>query len=578
MSLANTKTNFEQLIADKNNAVIALTGKWGSGKSHLWTEVQRNSNDDGVKKSLYISLFGVKDILQLKIKILQSLAPDSKAGRVAREVATVAWKEATKFLKGFHSGFAALHEIALLAVPAILRDRMIVIDDIERKHKNLSIDEVMGFIDEFTQLYRSRIVLILNSDQLDDKKMWDTLREKVIDNELALETTPEEAFDIAVAKVPSTGADVIRRATVACKISNIRIVQKIIRVVERLIGSRPNLGDEIINRVVPSTVLLAAIHYKGLENGLTAEYVLTFSRMSDAVRRIGQRNGREEVTEADRLAMPWKKLLNELGISATNDFEWEVAAFLKSGLIDAAKFDTIFERYENEKERFTAQERYRGFFEAYWWEPGRTEADLLAEAASFMPWAHLLGAYEVTDLGTIVAELPDGARVADGLIETWLTAFRRKEFTEFSNENFFKRDLHPLIRAEFEALKARLNPVPSLFEAYAYIVTNSGWGEPQIAALRAATPGAFEEAIKSLSGEKLKLFMQKNVEMHVERDGYNGRFGDASWEFVAACRAICYEDFNPRLSKIIQMLFDEANIRPLLAVHDYPRPPQPSEV
>src|SRR5687767_5657707 len=116
MSLAISKTNFEQLIDDNNNVVIALSGKWGTGKSFLWRAVQKDSRSNAVNNALYVSLFGVKDILQLKMKILQSAVPESKTGHVAREVVTTAWKEASKFLKTLHPGFAALDEIALLAV------------------------------------------------------------------------------------------------------------------------------------------------------------------------------------------------------------------------------------------------------------------------------------------------------------------------------------------------------------------------------------------------------------------------------------------------------------------------------
>jgi hypothetical protein len=572
MSLAITKTNFEELIADDNNAVIALSGKWGTGKSYLWRAVQKDSGSEAVKKALYISLFGVKDILQLKMKILQSAVPDSKTGHAAREVITTAWKESSKFLKTLHPGFAALNEIALLAVPAILRNRVIVIDDIERKHATLSIDEVMGFIDEFTQVYGSRIILILNSDQLDDKKLWETLREKVIDHEVALETTPEEAFDIAIANVPSARADEIRRATVLCKISNIRINQKIIRMVERLLGARPSLSNDVLRRVIPSTVLLAAIHYKGLQDGPTLDYVLQFNSVAHAMSRVGRKKDGHEETDADRLARSWDKLLNELGISSADDFEIQVAAFLKSGLRDASKFDPIFDRYAAEKDRFAAHARYEEFFDTYWWHPGRSEADLLEDAKSLVPMARLLGCYETTNLAAVVAELPGGGPTADQLVAGWLVEFRRNPPTEFSNHNFFNRELHPLIQAEFDGLSARLNPVPSLFDAYAHIVNNSGWGRAQEEALKSATPVAFEAEIKRLLGEDLRLFMAKNVEMHVQRSTYENHFGESSWAFVAACQKICHENANPRLTKTIEMLFKRENMGSLLIVYDRPQP------
>src|SRR5471030_1487399 len=102
MSLAATKLNFEQLIDDRDNGVIALSGKWGTGKSYMWRQVQKDSTNDAIKKALYVSLFGVKDIMQLKLRIVQSAIPDSKTGHVAREVASGAVRQLIKFAKGFN--------------------------------------------------------------------------------------------------------------------------------------------------------------------------------------------------------------------------------------------------------------------------------------------------------------------------------------------------------------------------------------------------------------------------------------------------------------------------------------------
>lgn len=169
----------------------------------MWREVQKASTNDAIKNALYVSLFGVKNILQLKMKIVQSAIPDSKDGPRRARGHAERLARIVQILEDLAPWLRAIDEIALLAVLAILRKRVIVIDDIERKYAALSIDEVMGFIDEFTQVYGSRILLILNSDQLDDKAMWDKLRERVIDHEIALETTPAEAFGIGIGEQPS---------------------------------------------------------------------------------------------------------------------------------------------------------------------------------------------------------------------------------------------------------------------------------------------------------------------------------------------------------------------------------------
>ena len=69
--------------------------------------------------------------------------------------------------------------------PVVHRDKPIVIDDIERKHAKLGIDEVLGFIDDYSKQFRVKFVLVLNDDQFstdgDQAKLWATIREKVID-------------------------------------------------------------------------------------------------------------------------------------------------------------------------------------------------------------------------------------------------------------------------------------------------------------------------------------------------------------------------------------------------------------
>lgn len=161
--------------------------------------------------------------------------------------------------------------------PVILRDNVIVIDDIERKHEKLGIDEILGFIDEYSMQYGSRFVLLLNDDQLSSKddqcKLWATFREKVIDQEIRLSTTSEEAFSIAISLVPSKYANAIKKATVTCGLTNIRIVAKVIRVANQLLGER-ELEDAILARVIPSIVLFSAIHYRGLVDGPDFKFAL----------------------------------------------------------------------------------------------------------------------------------------------------------------------------------------------------------------------------------------------------------------------------------------------------------------
>ena len=151
-----------------------------------------------MKGALYVSLFGLSDTDQLQKQLLESVVPGAESNPGLWEGAKQAVSSGVKVLEGFHKSFAAISDFSLLLAPAMLRKKVIVIDDIERRHERLSIDEVLGFIDQYNQQYGSRFVLILNSDQLAQKAAWETLREKVIDQEIRLLTTPQESFKIAI--------------------------------------------------------------------------------------------------------------------------------------------------------------------------------------------------------------------------------------------------------------------------------------------------------------------------------------------------------------------------------------------
>src|SRR5581483_11388154 len=116
------KENFTALLGDADNHVIALSGKWGTGKSYLWKEVQGASEDGKVKDAVYVSLFGLARIADLKLKVVQGVLPKLKAGGAVTETIRRGFDATKKVLKGFHGGFSALDELELIAAPWLLKD------------------------------------------------------------------------------------------------------------------------------------------------------------------------------------------------------------------------------------------------------------------------------------------------------------------------------------------------------------------------------------------------------------------------------------------------------------------------
>jgi hypothetical protein len=204
----------------------------------------------------------------------------------------------------------------------------------------------------------------------------------VVDQEIRLNTSTSEAFDIAIGLAPSPYSDRIGATAERCGLTNIRIIRKVIKAVNRILGNRTDLSDALLSRVVPSTVLLAAVHYKGIEDGPDFEFVLAQGTPSD----WGVLLEKDEVeNEESKRKSKWKLLLNELGIHGCDDYELLVIEFLQSGLFDVSAVSAIISRYAAENDAMSARNDINKFFQRLIWDHRLSEADLLEQAKELAP-------------------------------------------------------------------------------------------------------------------------------------------------------------------------------------------------
>jgi hypothetical protein len=560
MSLKTTKVHLTKLLADADNKVIALSGKWGTGKSFMWEEVKAASADEMVKGALYASLFGLSSIEQAKVKLIQNAVPSLEANPGLWGTAKQSVKTGIKVLESFHKGFGALNDLGLVLAPALLRHKLIALDDIERKHDNLNVDEILGFIDEYTQQYDSRFVLILNSDKLKDHEVWNILREKVVDQELCLKTTPAEAFEIAaLGLTPSPHAERIREAVEVCGLTNIRIIRKVIKVVNRILGNRQGLSNAVLSRVIPSTVLLSAIHYKGIEDGPDFNFI--FGQGNDVEEMIAAQKAAQNeggVTEDSKQKAKWRLLIRELGISCCDQFELLVADFLHSGLFDLSRVAEIIDRYVAEDDVMTARNDCNEFFQRMLWDHFLTEEDLLSEATKLANRSHLLDANFVTALCEKISELPGGEPIAEAALTQWIMSFRDRNLNDVEGYNLFQFKVHPRIKAEFDSINTKAQNNTTILDACISMVKNSGWGPREEAVLKSATVNDMERIIRTtVNVQDLQVFMARMLDLCSSKQEYTGSFGTAMDNFVQACRKIVNDPDAGRLPKLIKFLFSD---------------------
>ena len=555
MSLQKAKERLVRLLGQDDNSVIALSGKWGTGKTHLWNEVKNASDDEKVKKALYVSLFGLSSVDQVKRKLIESAIPGVESHGGVFDGIKSLFNAGVTAASQHYKAMAALKDLnVLLMAPVVLRDRLIVIDDIERKHAKLGIDEVLGFIDDYSKQFRVRFVLLLNDDQLstdgDQAKLWATFREKVIDEEIRLSTSPEEAFSIAIRLTPSKYAQTLERATAVCELTNIRIVGKVVKAANQILAGR-DLDQAIQSRVVPSIVLFSAIHYRGIPDGPDFQFALNVAN-PDWMHFGLDKNA--EPTEQQKREDRWRLFMQELGVHGCDEFEKVLVEFLESGLFEAAQVQAIIDRFIAETQALQARQTARDFLNRAFWDHRVSDADLLAEAGQFSASAGLLDPYVVTHLFDTLSELPDGQALGQAIVDAWIAAFGAGDHHDVEDDNPFNNPIHPDIKAAFDAAKVRVQASATVIDACMDIIDNSGWGTLQEVAMKRATAADFEAALRGMDIDKLRRFMRRMIEMRLQRTTYDSHFGTATQHFIDACRAISNDPNSPRLAALIKKL------------------------
>ncbi len=530
------------LLSDNDHKVVALRGKWGTGKTHLWKSMARGGIIGG-KPPVYISLFGVRSIKELKIRILQSISLSDQAG--FRKIVETGGGIVAGLMKRF-AGYSA-EDGMILWLSSFVGGRLIVIDDLERKHSSLGTDEVMGFLNEYAEGHGARFLVLLNLEKLSDE-LWSTLHEKVIDGEVVLDPTPVEAFDVAANGCIDDYIPHARQACEKIKLTNIRVIRRVLRILKK-IAALLVPPHNAYDRWVPSVVLLVSSHFRAADNVPPFDYIKKYSSFESGFREVI-----EEVEEEK--TKKWAQLMEDLEINSINEFELLVQDYLCSGLLKSDELRNILEKYQKEYVQGDLYSKRRELFIAYWWDPTLSADDLKEKAKEIINHVDILSPSEVSEIVGVLVRFdePDLAREAVNKWEAGLAS--RPEFSNITRTNLINDfgDLHHSVQAALQSKIPGLNRKLTLAQAVHNIVYGT-IGSEEIAVLERATVSDYIGTIKSIKLIELKNFLEEHVKWHggqMEEE----YFPNAVKNFVHACQGICIADPSSRLTSMIKRTFE----------------------
>lgn len=331
MSIQIIEDQIKKFLADDTPGIMAICGKWGVGKTYFWNKtilgLCQSKENFNLPKYGYVSLFGINSLAGLKGEIFTAITDRELIGK---ELDVQTLQENTKA-----TVFSALKQIPKLvdmAIPnssavaeslcfASIRKTVICIDDLERKSKDLDLQDVLGLASLLKEQKNCKVVFLLNDGEtgLEDFKKY---HEKVVDCQFRFEPTAEDCVKIAVLG-DTDEAKILREYICKLNITNIRIIKKIERVVNMAIPLLKEFCPVVMHQAISSLVLFGCCNNRAENQKIpTLEHVTKsgFARM-----------GFGDDTNTPSQERDWNALLQRCGYTHTDEFDLELLKGITNG-------------------------------------------------------------------------------------------------------------------------------------------------------------------------------------------------------------------------------------------------------
>src|SRR6266853_1425333 len=482
MSIETVKTVVERFIRQNQWEVMALKGAWGVGKTYAWQQLIKTlSGSIWPPAYSYVSLFGITSLADLRIAILANRQTGAAISGTS-PTSPVAWRDQLRGLRNAANDLKVGKAVSIgldALTPSLMRNMLICFDDLERL-SGVSHDALMGFISTLKERSNCKVAIILNDQELpENEDGYQKYREKVVDIELTFAPTAAEVIDWGL-RPDLPYRHIVRPCVLALEIKNVRIVQKICRVIDLLSPILASLHEAVATETVNSVVLIGWSYWDKSGRAPPLNFLRTWNW---ALSRVSEKDKNTPTPDEIR----WRELLNTYPFRFYDEFDAAVLKTIEQGYAEESGFP---EEAKKRDELARSGDLEAGFAAA--WKLFRdsfadNEAQIISDMdASCRRAARLISPVNLNGTVVLMRELGHG-ELADALIEHYVKT-RQSESALFDlDDHPFGREVtDPTIRKAFAAQSALISKKISLRRAVETIATNS-WSPEDTAALSAAS-------------------------------------------------------------------------------------------
>ena len=368
MATEHVEQQIRRFLETAEPETLCVRGAWGVGKTFIWNYVLRKARDEQKIKLdsySYVSLFGLNSIEELKYAIFENRIPLAEIGKKATFESLE--RNARTYSRAISAALSKLpivggyFEVAAPLLLLTIAQQIVCIDDLERKGSDLEVREVFGLVSFLKEQRDCKVVLLSNTSELrdQDKEQFDAHLEKVVDEALTFEPTPQYCAEIALTD-DQTG---LAKKCVALGISNIRIIKRIQRLVDHVQVPLRSFRKEVLDQAVHTLAILGWIKFsKETAPPLQMLHNRLGRRMMESV---GQKKKDEDPKEA-----AWNALIDNYGFADIDDFDAVLLDGVEHGYFDeerlkeqAEKLSRSFEDQEGQNAQRAAWRMFHDSFD-----------------------------------------------------------------------------------------------------------------------------------------------------------------------------------------------------------------------
>lgn len=527
MSIKVVKEEIARFLESDFPEVLAIRGKWGIGKTYAWKQIlkeQKQLEKIKLNHYTYVSLFGISSLQDLKEALFQNMIGTNLIGEKA-DVSSCAAnlkdslesfgrksaKVVSELVSGMSTYTKSISTITSLLSFVTVRNSIICIDDFERKGEKLSLKEILGLISQLKEERNCKIVLIYNDEYLlDEKKIYDELKEKVIDAEILYSPLSDESINIVFDDKDDL-CQIIRKYAKKLNITNIRVLIKIKRLSLILKNNLGQYDSKILEQAIQTVTLLCFACYSKSEEIPDYEWIKKYNTTTSYT--ISDRDKDKKSKESKE--SKWCSILQDYGYLSADPFDLVIYEGVACGYFDREKLIAEAENLSNQY-KINHDNSFKKAWELFHNDLSNNQDDFIT--AVFDGFTQNQKFLSVIDLNSTVVTLKklNRADLANTLVDSFVE--ERKvdiEIFNLSDSYYADQITDEYLISKFNSIYKTSQKPDSLQEVLLRIVETHSWRKDDEKYLADVSISDYLNYFKSLSNPFLRKSIQAILRLNI---------------------------------------------------------------